>query len=41
MCSVSLAKEGQSHMAKGVNAGEVKNLVHHYNLAQGVGKIKE
>lgn len=41
MCSVSLVKEGQSHMAKGVNAGEVKNLGHDYNLAQEVGRIKE
>lgn len=28
-------------MAKGVNASEVKNLGHDYNLAQGVGRIKE
>lgn len=41
MCSVSLVKERQSHMAKGMKAGEVKNLGHHHNLAQGVGKIKE
>lgn len=28
----------QSHMAKGVDAGEVKNWGNHHNLPQGVGR---
>lgn len=36
MGSVSLVKHEQSHMARGMNAGEVKNWGCRNNLAQGV-----
>lgn len=37
---LSLVKDEQSVMARGMNAGEGKNWGHHYNLAQGVRRNK-